>query len=207
MHAVVPKVEPPREGVQNLSAVREQAGRAWQVAVGSPGRHAMPYAEMVADGASDDGDVFTEVLLDDGLVVAVAWIHAEERRPFAVVGGLTRDDADFVRACTDKWRRRYWSMALVAEAEGALRQRLLEAGFTEAATVRSYYWRPAGTCEPSRPAQFLDWLHDDEPLWDRLSADFDFTPSTAYRPAITEPSPSRVWNQHSRLARGTGQAP
>ncbi|WP_404953246.1 DUF2716 domain-containing protein [Streptomyces sp. 147326] len=189
--------QPPRQGVHNLYSVREQAERAWKVAVGSPGPHAVPYAEMIADGASDDGDVSIEVLLEDGLVVAVAWMHPEEGCPFAVVGGLTRDEADFVRACTDEWRRRWRGTALLAEADGPLRARLLEAGFTEATTVRSYHWRPPGTPETTRPAQFLDWLHDDGPLWDRFYADFDFKPSTTYRPAITDPSPSAVWNLHS----------
>ncbi|MFB6812405.1 DUF2716 domain-containing protein [Streptomyces sp. NPDC056387] len=189
--------ELPRQGVHNLYGVRDQAERAWKVAVGSPGPHAMPYAEMIADGASDDGDVFIEVLLEDGLVVAVAWMHAEEGCPFAVMGGLTRDDADFVKACTDGWRRRWRGTALLAEADGPLRARLLEAGFSEAATVRSYHWSPPGTPETTRPAQFLDWLHDDGPLWDRFYADFNFKPSTTYRPAITDPSPSAVWNLHS----------
>ncbi|MET9884237.1 DUF2716 domain-containing protein [Streptomyces sp. NPDC006430] len=189
--------ELPRQGVHNLYAVRGQAERAWEVAVGSPCLHAMPYPEMIADGASDDGDVFIEVLLEDGLVVGVAWMHADEGRPFAVVGGLTRDEADFVRTCTDEWRRSWRGMALLAEADGLLRARLLEAGFTEATTVRSYHWRPPGTPESTRPAQFLDWLHDDGPLWDRFYADFDFKPSMTYRPAITEPSPSAVWNLHS----------
>ncbi|MFD7256690.1 DUF2716 domain-containing protein [Streptomyces sp. NPDC059874] len=188
---------PPRRGVHNLYGVRDQAERAWKVAVGSPGPHAMPYAEMIADGASDDGDVFIEVLLEDGLVVAVAWMHAEEGCPFAVVGGLTRDDADFVKACTDGWRRLWRGTALLAEADGPLRARLLEAGFSEAATVRSYHWSPPGAPESTRPAQFLDWLHDDGPLWDRFYADFDFKPSTTYRPTITDPSPSAVWNLHS----------
>ncbi|MFJ8166570.1 DUF2716 domain-containing protein [Streptomyces sp. NPDC096136] len=183
--------------VRHLHAVREQAERAWKLAVGSPGPHALPYAEMSADGASDDGDVYTEVLLEDGLVVAVAWMHADAGAPFATVGGLTRDDADFVTACTDEWRGRRPRTALLAEAGGTLRTGLLEAGFTEATTVRSYHWSPPGTPEPDRPAQFLDWLHDDLPLWDRFCADFDFTPSMTHRPAITEPSPSAVWNLHS----------
>ncbi|MEU8437618.1 DUF2716 domain-containing protein [Streptomyces sp. NPDC029216] len=189
--------KPPRHGVHNLYDVRDQAERAWEVAAGSAGPHAMPYAEMTADGASDDGDVFTEVLLEDGRAVAVAWMHADAGRPFAVVGGLTRDDPDFVKACTDEWRRRRRGTALLAEAGGALRERLLEAGFTEATTVRSYRWSPPGTPETSRPARFLDWLHDDGPLWDRFSADFAFKPSMTHRPAITEPSPSAVWNLHS----------
>ncbi|MFB6615147.1 DUF2716 domain-containing protein [Streptomyces sp. NPDC056367] len=189
--------EPHRQGVHSLYGVREQAERAWQVAVESPGPHAMPYAEMIADGASNEGDVFIEVLLEDGLVTAVAWAHGDEQ-PFTVVGGLTSDDEDFVRACTDRWRRLNWLRCpLLAEADGPLRASLLKAGFTEATSVRSYHWSPPRAPEPARPAQFLDWLHDDGPLWDRFYADFDFKPSTTYRPAITEPSPSAVWNLHS----------
>ncbi|MEV7525910.1 DUF2716 domain-containing protein [Streptomyces sp. NPDC091371] len=190
--------EPPRRGVHNLYGVRDQAERAWTVAAGSPGPHAMSYAEMIADGASNEGDVFIEVLLgDDGLVTAVAWAHGDEQ-PYTVVGGLTSDDEEFVRACTDHWRRLNWLRCpLLAEADGPLRARLLELGFIEATTVRSYHWSPPGIPESSRPAQFLDWLHDDGPLWDRFYADFDFKPSTTYRPAITEPSPSAVWNLHS----------
>ncbi|MFF3624807.1 DUF2716 domain-containing protein [Streptomyces sp. NPDC002467] len=193
----VPAAEPLRQGVRDLYRVREQAGRTWEVAVGSPGPHAMPYAEMIADGSSDEGDVFIEVLLEDGLVTAVAWAHGDEQ-PFTVVGGLTSDDEDFVRACTEGWRRDAWlGCPLLAEADGPLRARLLEAGFVEVTSVRSYHWSPPGTPEPGRPAQFLDWLHDDDPLWDRFYAEFDFKPSTAHRPAITDPSPSVVWNLHS----------
>ncbi|GAA0272894.1 DUF2716 domain-containing protein [Streptomyces polychromogenes] len=193
-----PATEPPPEGVHDLYGVREQAERAWAIAAGSPGPHAIPYAEMIADGASVEGDVFTEVLLgDDGLVSAVAWAQGDEQ-PFTIVGGLTSDDAGFVRACTNRWRRRnVLGSPVLAEADGPLRARLLESGFTEATTVRSYRWSPLGTPESSRPAQFLDWLHDDGPLWDRVYADFAFKPSVTCRPAITDPSPSAVWNLHS----------
>ncbi|MFE2875145.1 DUF2716 domain-containing protein [Streptomyces roseus] len=189
--------EPPRQEVRNLYGVRDQAERAWKVATGSPGPHAVPYAEMIADGASEDGDVRIEVLLEDGLIVAVAWAHPEEGGTFTVVGGLTSADADFIEACTDRWRRLWSGMVLLTEADGPLRARLLEAGFSEATTVRSYHWSPPGAPETTRPAQFLDWLHDDGPLWDRFYADFDFKPSVTYRPTITDPSPSAVWNLHS----------
>lgn len=179
--------EPPRQETRNLYRVRDQAERAWKVATGSPGPHAVPYAEMIADGASEDGDVRIEVLLEDGLVVAVARAHPEEWGTFTVVGGLTRADADFVKACTDRWRRLWSGRALLAEADGPLRARLLAAGFSEATTVRSYHWSPPGAPETTRPAQFLDWLHDDGPLWDRFYADFDFKPSMTYRPTITDP--------------------
>ncbi|MEV7558575.1 DUF2716 domain-containing protein [Streptomyces sp. NPDC089795] len=187
----------PRDGVHDLYRVRGQAARAWAVAVGSPGPHAMPYAEMIANGSSDEGDVLIEVLLEDGVVTAVGWAHGDAQ-PFTVVGGLTGHDEDFVRTCTDGWRHSSWlGCPLLAEAHGPLREQLLEAGFSEATTVRSYHWSPPATPEPSRPAQFLDWLHDDGPLWDRFYADFDFAPSMRHRPAITEPSPSAVWDLHS----------
>ncbi|WP_406087504.1 DUF2716 domain-containing protein [Streptomyces virginiae] len=187
----------PREGVHDLYRVPSQAERTWEVAVASPGPHAMPYAEMTADGFSDEGDVLIEVLLDNGVVVAVAWACVDEA-PFTVVGGLTDDDADFVKACTDRWRvQGLLGQPLLAEAADTLRERLLEAGFTEVTTVRPYHWRPSATPESTRPAQFLDRLHDDGPLWDRFDADFDFKPSTTYRPAITEPVPSAVWHLHA----------
>ncbi|CAM5305939.1 hypothetical protein SAVIM338S_00525 [Streptomyces avidinii] len=190
-------VTEPREGVHNLYRVRGQAERAWEVAVGSPGPHAAPYAEMIADGSSDEGDVLIEVLLEDGVVTEVAWAHGDEI-PFTLIGGFTSEDADFVKACTDRWRQSSWlNHPLLAEAGGSLRESLLEAGFTEATTVRSYHWSPPGSPETTRPAQFLDWLHDDGPLWDRFHADFDFKPSTAHRPAITDPVPCAVWNLHS----------
>ncbi|MFF4262724.1 DUF2716 domain-containing protein [Streptomyces virginiae] len=84
----------PREGVQDLYRVPGQAERTWDVAVASPDPHAMPYAEMTADGSSDEGDVLIDVLLDNGTVVAVAWACVDEV-PFTVGGGLTDDDADF----------------------------------------------------------------------------------------------------------------
>ncbi|WP_046780170.1 DUF2716 domain-containing protein [Streptomyces yangpuensis] len=68
--------------------------------------------------------------------------------------------------------------------------------------MRSCHWHPPGVPEPVRPAQFHDWLHDwlhdNEPLWDRFPAAFDFRPSAAHRPAITEPAPSALWHLHSR---------
>ncbi|MEW1639588.1 DUF2716 domain-containing protein [Streptomyces sp. NPDC093801] len=187
----------PRDGVHDVYRARGQADGTWKIAVGSPGPHAVPYAEMIADGSSDEGDVLIQVLLEDGLATAAGWAHADEQ-PFTIVGGLTRHDEDFVRACTDRWRRdSRLGRPLLAEADGPLRASLLEAGFTEATAVRSYHWHPPGRPEATRPARFLDWLHDDGPLWDRFCADFDFKPGTTYRPAITEPSPSAVWNLHS----------
>ncbi|MFI8305141.1 DUF2716 domain-containing protein [Streptomyces sp. NPDC085927] len=97
------------------------------------------------------------------------------------------------------WRQDSWlGHPLLAETDGSLRESLLEAGFTEVATVRSYHWSPPGSHETTRPAQFLDWLHDDGPLWDRFHTVFDFKPSTTYQPAITDPVPSAVWHLHSR---------
>ncbi|MGW6688356.1 DUF2716 domain-containing protein [Streptomyces sp. NPDC054961] len=191
-----PDVPEPREGVHGLYRVREPAELVWDIAVGSPGPHAAPYAEMVADGSSDEGDVLIEVLLEDGVVTGVAWAHADEL-PFTLIGGFTSDAPDLVKACTDRWRRSRLRRPLLAEADGSLREGLLEAGFTEVTTVRSYHWSPPGSPETTRPAQFLDSLHDDGPLWDRFSADFDFKPSTTYLPAITDPDPSAVWNLHS----------
>ncbi|MFF3679705.1 DUF2716 domain-containing protein [Streptomyces sp. NPDC002120] len=200
--APLPREQPadvpePREGVHDRYRVRDQAERAWEIAVGSPGPHAAPYAEMIADGYSDEGDVLVEVLLENGAVTEVAWAHGDEM-PFTHIGGFSSDDPGFVSACTDRWRQSAWlGHPLLAEAEGSLRESLLEAGFTEVATVRSYHWIPPGSPEATRPAQFLDWLHDDGPLWDRFCAVFDFKPSTAHRPAITDPPSSAVWDLHS----------
>lgn len=192
-----PDVSEPREGVHSLYRVRHQAEQAWQIAVGSPGPHAAPYAETIADGSSDEGDVLIDVLLEDGTVTEVAWARCDEI-PFTLIGGFTSTGPDFVKAVTDRWRRQSrLNHPLLAEAHGALRESLLKAGFNEVATVRSYLWSPAGSPEATRPAQFLDWLHDDGPLWDRFCAEFDFKPSTANRPAITDPVPSTVWNLHS----------
>lgn len=83
----------PREGVHDLYRVRDQAQRAWEVAVGSAGPHAAPYAEMIADGSSDEGDVLIEVLLEDGIVTEAAWAHGDEI-PFALIGGLTSEDPE-----------------------------------------------------------------------------------------------------------------
>ncbi|MEV4193616.1 DUF2716 domain-containing protein [Streptomyces toxytricini] len=153
----------PRDGVHNLYGVPDQAERAWRIAVGSPGPHAVPYAEMVADGASGEGAALIQVQLEDGLVTAVVWAHCDAQ-PFTIVGGLTSDDAAFVRACTDRLRHDSRpGRPLLAEAGGPLRARLLEAGFTEATIVRSYHCHPPGAPERTRPAQFLDCLHDDGP--------------------------------------------
>ncbi|MFD9410124.1 DUF2716 domain-containing protein [Streptomyces sp. NPDC059989] len=189
-------VAEPRNEIRSLYAVQEQAERAWEIAVGSPGPHAVPYAEMIADGPSEHGDVYIDVLLQHGEVTAVGWVYADLTRPFKIVGGLSGDDADFVQDCTAHWRTKS-SRPLLAEAGGPLRERLLKAGFIEAATVRSYHWRPTGTPETTRPAQFLDWLLDAVPLWDRLFTGFDFKPSTTSLPAISDPVPSAVWHLHA----------
>ncbi|THA28869.1 DUF2716 domain-containing protein [Streptomyces sp. A1547] len=189
-------VAEPRNEIRSLYAVQEQAERAWEIAVGSPAPHAVPYAEMIADGASEHGDVFIDVLVRHGEVTAVGWVYADLTRPFKIVGGLSGDDADFVQECTAHWRTRA-SRPLLAEAAGPLRERLLKAGFIEAATARSYHWRPTGTPETTRPAQVLDWLLDAVPLWDRLFTGFDFKPNTTSLPAISAPVPSAVWHLHA----------
>ncbi|MFE7582314.1 DUF2716 domain-containing protein [Streptomyces gardneri] len=186
----------PRNEIRSLYAVQEQAERAWAIAVGSPGPHAVPYAEMIADGTPEDGDVYVDVRLQNGEVTAVGWVHANLNRHFKIVGGLSDDAADFVRDCTAHWRA-YSPRPLLVEAGGLLRERLLKTGFVEAATVCSYHWRPSGTPETTRPAQLLDWLHDNGPLWDRFSTDFDFKPSTTSMPAISTPVPFAVWHLHA----------
>ncbi|MFF2776081.1 DUF2716 domain-containing protein [Streptomyces sp. NPDC058052] len=192
-----PDVSPQsRNEIRSLYSVQQQAERARGIAVGSPGPHAVPYAEMIADGTSEDGDVYIDVRVQHGEVTAVGWVHTDLTRPFKIVGGLSSDDEDFVRDCTAHWRTPT-PRPLLAEAGGRLRERLLEAGFVEAATVRSYHWRPAGTSETTRPAQFLDWLHDDGPLWERFHRDFDFTPSVTSLPAISAPVPSAAWHLHA----------
>ncbi|MFB0633254.1 hypothetical protein [Streptomyces sp. AB3(2024)] len=137
----------PQEGVHDLYGARHQADTARETAIGSPGPHAAPYAAMIADGSSDEGDVLIEVLLKDGIVTEVAWAHGDEI-PFTLIGGFTSDAPGFVKACTDRWRQGSWlGHPLFAEAEGSLRESLLEAGFTEITTVRSYHWSPLAAVE------------------------------------------------------------
>ncbi|MCX5404229.1 DUF2716 domain-containing protein [Streptomyces sp. NBC_00335] len=191
-------IEPPRADDEVHGRRGGLSGEVHALAAAS-GPHRTSPATYEADGVSDDAseEPWADTIVSEGRVVAAGWAELVHGTEFVVVGGLSRPEGAFVRAWAERRRGEKRPRYLLAEAEGALREELGQAGLREITTVRSYRWTPPGTPEATRPALLVDCTSAlDRRLWDRFYAAFDFKPSVSRFPGISEPTPSATWHAH-----------
>ncbi|MER5261087.1 DUF2716 domain-containing protein [Actinosynnema sp. NPDC002837] len=154
------------------------------------GRHRTPFADLEVDGPARYFDANVQVVLERGRVVGAGW--AEPAGGGAVViGGLTGPWPQVVA----EWSR--WAgpgSTFFAEADGELRAVLLEAGFREVATARSYHWTPPRPPAATRPVAVLFDQAEHDEVWRLVDRLLDFRPSTRAFPGITEPPGSVTWH-------------
>jgi hypothetical protein len=177
--------------------VRQRA--AQQAAEGGP--HRVELSELEADGMMVD-ELSTLFLRDGRHIDAVGWAHHLDGTEFIELGGMTRPVPEFL-AYWAGWsrfgpqRRLAWpspeARFLVAEADGALRDMLIAAGFEDVSVVQSYHWTPSTPPAATRPVQQLLYEAEYREMWDRVYAQLSFSPDVREFPGIQEPVPSVTW--------------
>jgi pimeloyl-ACP methyl ester carboxylesterase len=153
------------------------------------GPHRVPFADLEADGVHGH-DKSIQVVVENGRVVGAGWAFDVADTDVVVIGGLTGPHPGVL----SRWAEWRPAATFFAEADGVLRDFLLDAGFREVATVRSFH--RASPQPPPAQRQVVrlsdDPVHDD--LWDRFAARFEFRPGIASFPGITEPPGSVTWS-------------
>ncbi|WP_017586521.1 DUF2716 domain-containing protein [Nocardiopsis ganjiahuensis] len=203
----LPSVAPaPGEHLREDDRVSAEAVRELAAASGP---HRRPLAEQEADGVSFENR--TLALVHGARVRAASWATLRTGTPFVVLEGMTAPHPEFlgewarqagsVRVLDGWWVWRHAKAHLMAaevdpRAQPDLHELLLDSGFREITTVRTYTWDPPGAPTTTRPVTQL--FHDPEhhDLWDRFTERFFFAPSTTLFPGIVEPTPSVTWPLH-----------
>ncbi|WP_424644844.1 DUF2716 domain-containing protein [Embleya sp. AB8] len=167
------------------------------------GPHRRPFTEVEADGRLLHREVNIPLLERDGRVVSAGWAEFVDGTEFVALGGMTGPHAEFLSMWAS-WAKngpsRYlgWQPPdirfIVAEADGALRRELLDAGFLGLTSVRSYHGAPPTTPARDRPVRMLfdDPEHDD--VRDRFEERFTFKPGISVFPGVVEPPESITWH-------------
>ncbi|MFE6176893.1 DUF2716 domain-containing protein [Streptomyces sp. NPDC056464] len=189
---------PRRHRVRGLNhgdhRTREVAAMA---ASGGPYRKA--YAELRADHGGLYHRTHVQLLESEARLIGVGWAEHLEGTGILAIQGMTGPHPEFL----PQWGR--WATGslpskdithVVAEtADDRLKAALIEAGFEEVSSVRTYRWGPPGsTPATTRPVRVLL----DEPEYDGLlhafKERFSFRPSVSYYPGIEEPEASVTWH-------------
>jgi hypothetical protein len=171
--------------------------------VAGTGPHRTPFTEFRENGGAWMPGMDVLAVKTEGEFCAAIWAECVQGTDFVAVGGLVDTRLVFVdhlcawdwqRGGLPAWVRRPHARYLIAEADGPLRTALLNAGMQAITTITSYHWAP-----PTRPAETrpMTVLFDDpehDMIWGRFETRFDFRPSMATAPAITEPADSVTWH-------------
>ncbi|MEU7582291.1 DUF2716 domain-containing protein [Streptomyces sp. NPDC041068] len=167
------------------------------------GPHRAPLSELEADGRAPHWELNVDVLRRNGVVRGAGWAHLIEDTEFVGVGGMTGPHMELI----PRWaawaknrsdgiggggspRKRF----MVAEADGALREAFLAAGFRQITTVRSFHWAPQGSPAATRPVRMLLRSEEYDDVRERFDGRFHFVPSMTHYPGIAEPEASVTWH-------------
>lgn len=159
------------------------------------GHHRTPFADLEADGPVRFHDANVRVVLSGREVVGVGWAEIAGDGA-VVVGGLTGPWSRVPAVLADwaRWAPPKSTFYAEAEAGGGLRDVLLEAGFREVTTARSYHWTPPSPPAATRPVVPLFDQPEYAEIWDDFSGRFGFRPSVHAFPGIAEPPGSVTWH-------------
>ncbi|MEV6429896.1 DUF2716 domain-containing protein [Nocardia sp. NPDC051463] len=170
--------------------------------VAAAGPQPIAFTEFLADGRSLGWEDYVVVATQDGRIRAAAWAAHLAHTNFVAIGGIVDPEGRFAdHLCGWDWR---CSSSIggfgkpdvgyvVAEADGELQSALETAGMRVITTVTAYHWLPEGAPARTRPIRRLFDDPEHDALWARFSAEFEFRPSTATSPGITEPAASVTW--------------
>ena len=193
----------PGHGVRELARADRESPAVRDLAVRT-GPHRIPLAELEADGRTGHRETSMLALEADARVVGVGWAEFIDGTEFVAIGGMSGPHTEFLPVWA-RWarggpgRRRGWAPPefrfLVAETpDGPLKDALVESGFQEITTARTYRWKPSGTPAANRPVKRLFDDAEQDALWDRFGRQFAFKPSVEVYPGIREPSASVTWH-------------
>ena len=160
------------------------------------GPHRVALSEWLAVGRSRGTDVQIAVLLNTGGPVAVGWAEDVRDTQFVAIGGMSAPRTELLKKWVE-WTRSFSLRSrmryMTADADGALREALLDSGFREAASVQSFHLYPPGPRETTPPiSQMIDDSEDHE-VWQRVTARLGFS-STPKAIRILAPQDSFTWS-------------
>ncbi|MFE7801582.1 DUF2716 domain-containing protein [Nocardia sp. NPDC057440] len=170
--------------------------------VAAAGPQPIAFTEFLADGRSLQWEDHVLVAMQDGRIRAAAWGAHLAHTNFVAIGGIVDPEGRFAdHLCGWDWRRsnsigRFGTPDVgyvVAEADGELRPALEAAGMRVITTVTAYHWLPEQPPTRTRPIRRLFDDPEHDALWARFYTEFEFRPSTATSPGITEPAASATW--------------
>ncbi|WP_328408637.1 DUF2716 domain-containing protein [Nocardia sp. NBC_00403] len=171
--------------------------------VAAAGPHQIAFTEFLADGRSLRWEDHVLVATQDGRIRAAAWAAHLAHTNFMAIGGIVDPQGVFAdHLCGWDWQRSNSIGAngepevgyVVAEADGELQSALEAAGMRVITTVTAYHWFPEEPPVKTRPVRQLFDDREYDALWNRFYAEFEFRPSTATSPGITEPTASATWH-------------
>lgn len=174
--------------------------------VAAAGPQPIAFTEFLADGRSLRWEDHVLVATQDGRIRAAAWAAHLAHTNFVAIGGIVDPEGRFAdHLCAWDWRGsnsiggfgKPDAGYLVAEAGGELQSLLEAAGMRVITTVTAYHWLPEEPPVRTRPIRRLFDDPEHDALWARFYTEFEFRPSTATSPGITEPAASVTWQVRS----------
>ncbi|MFJ7072041.1 DUF2716 domain-containing protein [Streptomyces sp. NPDC098781] len=184
---------PPRHRVRGL---RHGDHRTREVAAMAArgGRYRTAYAELRADHVGLYHQVHVQLLESETRLTGVGWAERLRDAGFLLIHGMTGPHPEFL----PQWVR--WASGSVTHAaaetgDSELKAALIEAGFEEVSSVRTYRWEPPGsTPATTRPVRALLAEPEYTALLDAFEERFSFRPSLTHHPGIEEPAASVTWH-------------
>jgi Protein of unknown function (DUF2716) len=160
------------------------------------GPHRVALSEWLAVGRSRPWSIEIAALTNTGGAVAVGWAEDLADTEFVAIGGMSAPRTELLAAWirwTRSWFLRGRKRYITADADGAMREALLDSGFREAASVQSFHLCPLGPRETIPPVKQMIADVEDEGVWRSVTARLRF----ASRPTgicIAAPQDSFTWS-------------
>lgn len=160
------------------------------------GPHRVALSEWLAVGRSRPWSIEIAALTNVGGTVAVGWAEDLTDTQFIAIGGMSAPRTELLAAWIDwtrSWFLRGRKRYITADADGAMRETLLNSGFREIATVQSFHLCPPGPRETTPPVKQMIADAEDEDVWRHVTARLRFSSRpTGIR--IVAPQDSFTWS-------------
>ena len=127
--------------------------------------------------------------------MAAGWAEDVTDTHFIAIGGMSAPRTELAGVWVDwtrSWKFRDRKRYLIAEADGALRQALMDSGFHELTSVQSFHLSPPGTPASTPPVKQMIADAEDSAVWDRVTARLGFQ-ATRRDIRIAAPQDSITW--------------
>ncbi|MBR7835208.1 DUF2716 domain-containing protein [Actinospica durhamensis] len=160
------------------------------------GPHRVALSEWLDVGRSRTWSIEIAALANVGGTVAVGWAEDLTDTQFIAIGGMSAPRTELLAAWvtwTRCWFLRGKKRYISVDADGALREALLDSGFHEVTSVQSFHLCPPGPRETVPPVKQMIADPEDVEVWRRVTARLRFSSRpTGIR--IAAPQDSFTWS-------------